>query len=476
MSDPLIIAPILLPMAAACLGLLWPRRVRPLSVVAGFAIVLLTAARCLTFGAGGAASYALGNWPAPYGIALTADAVSAWMLLATAWTLFGVQLFAASARRDTGAFFHPLFFVLWTGLNGAFLTGDVFNLFVFFEVLLTGSYGIALQAADAARARVTLRYVGINLAGSAVFLIAAGMLYGVAGSLNFADLGVRIGGLTGTDRALALAGVALLAVVFLLKGAAMPLSAWLPETYARIVPVSAAAFTLLTKLGAYGLLRINGYWSEAFAGWPLLEVVRWLGIATMLLAGIGALGSLSLRAVASWSVLASSGFLMLVFSTRDPALVAAGLFYLPVSAASASALYLAGDLATRGQLGGTARLWLLAAAAGVAGLPPLAGFLAKLQAVSGLLAGGAGWAVAAIVVSGLCVLVGLARAGLRCVDAGGRTTPGVHLALCWLCGAGIAMSLFAAPLQLGLKQAAEALVQDSRTMVAASGAGRELRP
>ncbi len=458
MNDPLIIAPILLPLAAACLSLLWPRYARPISLLAGFAIVLTTFARYLHVIDAGGASYQLGNWPAPYGIVLASDAISAWMLLATAWTMFGVQLYAIGARRDSGSFFHPLFCVLWMGLSGAFLTGDVFNLFVFFEVLLIGSYGIALQAADAARARVTLRYVGINLAGSAVFLIAAGLLYGVAGSLNFADLGTRMSALTGTDRALALAGVALLAVVFLLKAAALPLSAWLPATYARIAPASAAAFTLLTKLGAYGLLRINLYWSDALTGWPLFDAVRVLGAVTMLAAGIGALGSLSLRAVASWSVLASSGFLLLVFAARDPALLAAGLYYLPVSAMSASALYLVADLAKRGQLGGGARLWLLAAAAGVAGLPPLAGFLAKLQAMAGLLAAGAIWPMVALVISSFCVLVGLARAGLRCGEANAKAAPGVHLALFWLCGAGIAMSLFATPLQTGLRMAVEAAI------------------
>ncbi len=453
MSDPLIIAPILLPLAAICLGLLRPQRIRLLSLVMGLAIVLVAAMRV-----GNDAVYPLGNWPAPFGIVLNHDALSAWIVLITAWIMFGVQWFVIAGRRDGSMFFHPLYFVLWTGLNGAFLTGDVFNLFVFFEVLLIGSYGLALQGSDAVQARVTLRYVGINLAGSAVFLIAAGVLYGVTGSLNFVDLGTRIASLGGSDRALALAGVALLAVVFLLKAAALPLSAWLPTTYARIAPASAAAFTLLTKVGAYGLLRINGYWSEALDGWPLLEAIRWLAAATMLVAGVGALGSLSLRAVTSWTVLASAGFLMLLFSTRNAGLVAAGLLYLPVSAASASALYLIADLTARDRLDGTVRLWMLAASAGVAGLPPLASFLAKLQAVSGLLAEGAGWMVLVIVASSFCVVVALARSGLRSVGGTARATSGEHMALAWLCIAGIALTLLAGPVQEQLVRAAEGVV------------------
>ncbi|MCX9157978.1 proton-conducting transporter membrane subunit [Niveibacterium sp. 24ML] len=449
----LAVLPILLPLLTATLALAWPRASRPISLLGALAVLAASMALVLQAAGGVQTVYLLGNWQAPFGIALMADHVSAWALLATAWVLFGVLVFSIGGAQDEGAFFHPLFHVLWMGVNGAFLTADVFNLFVFFEVMLVGSYGLALQGASGGAVGASLRYVAINLAGSALFLIAAGVLYGVSGTLSFADLAVRLPQLPAADRPLAVAGVGLLSVVFLLKAAALPLSAWLPQTYGRIAPVSAAAFTLLTKLGAYGLLRLMTLWGGALGDWPLAGIVLACGAGTLLLAGFGALASLSLTQVATWSVLSSSGFLMLVFASASPQAAAAGLLYLPASAVCASALFLVADLQRRNCLGAS-RLWLLAAAAGVAGLPPFATFIAKLQALDGVLASPVlAWMALVILLGGLLSVVGLARVGLRVSNRGGKASLSEQLALAWLCGGALLLSVCAGPAQRYVSEA-----------------------
>jgi len=470
-SPHLVIAPIALPLLSAILTLALPRFARVFSLLGALACLTVATALVVRAAGGGDAVYLLGNWQAPFGIALLADRLSAWALLATAWVLFGVLLYMVGGDQDRGAFAHPLFHVLWMGINGAFLTADVFNLFVFFEVMLVGSYGMALLGAGPREAGATLRYVAINLAGSALFLIAAGLLYGVAGSLSFADLAQRLPALAPSDQPLARAGVGLLAVVFLLKAAALPLSAWLPQTYGRISPVSAAAFTLLTKLGAYSLLRITTLWGPGLDVGFFASGVLVAGVGTMLLAAFGALASLSLAQVATWGVLGSSGFLLIAFNAQSLQALGAGLMYLPASAASASALFLVADLHARGRLG-NAKLWLLAAAVCAAGLPPAASFIAKLQALQGLLASPANaWVAVALLLASLLMVMGFARVGLRVAGAAGAPASVVErLALLWLCGGVVALSVVAAPVQRYTLAAADGLASPNAYIRAVLGA------
>lgn len=475
-STHLVVVPILLPMASAVLALMMPRAARVVSLLGAIGTLAAAAALVLQAADGAQSVYLLGNWPAPFGVALLSDRLGAWTLLATAWVLLGVLVFSTGGARDGGAFFHPLFHILWMGVNGAFLTADVFNLFVFFEVMLVGSYGLALNGAGQRGARATLDYVAINLAGSALFLIAAGVLYGVCGSLSFADLAVRLPMLGAADRPLALAGVGLLAVVFLLKAAALPLSAWLPRTYGAIAPVSAAAFTLLSKLGAYCLLRIVSLWGAALGDDILITVMLGCGAGTLLLAGFGALASLTLTRTAAWAVLASSGFLIVTMAGGSVQTLAAGLFYLPAGALSASALFLVADLHRRDALG-DARIWLFLAAAGVAGLPPMASFLAKLQALDGLLSTPSReWTVAVMLFASLLMLIGVARVGLRMHREGaGRAGVAAHLALAWLCAGALALGVLAAPAQRYTQATARGLMSADSYVGAVLGA-RPMEP
>src|SRR5690606_5305517 len=174
----------------------------------------------------GVGVYLLGDWPAPFGIVAVVDRLSAIMLVVTATLAMAAWIYATARWDRAGVHFHPLYQFLLMGLNGAFLTGDLFNLFVFFEVLLAASYGLALHGSGRARVSSGLHYVAINLVASFLLLISMAMIYGVAGSLNMADLAARAGELSGPDRRLFESGAAILGIAFLIKAAAWPLNFW----------------------------------------------------------------------------------------------------------------------------------------------------------------------------------------------------------------------------------------------------------
>ena len=198
--------------------------------------------------------YRLGDWPAPFGIVLQADRLAGLMLLLTAALGLAVDLFAIGSGWDRrGAHFHPLLMFQMMGLNGAFLTGDAFNLFVFFEVMLIASYGLMVHGGGAARVRAGVQYVTINLAGSALFLFALGTIYAVTGTLNMADIGQK--GAAVTNDSLLRVGAVLMVLVFAVKAAMVPLHFWLPATYQNAPGPVAALFAVMTKVGAYAILR-----------------------------------------------------------------------------------------------------------------------------------------------------------------------------------------------------------------------------
>lgn len=204
-------------------------------------------------GPGSIGVYLPGNWPAPFGIVLVADRLSTMMVALTKWWPSQPRSIDL-APGPAGVHFHPLLQLQLMGLNGAFLTGDLFNLFVFFEVMLAASYGLLLHGSGLLRVRAGLHYIAINSAASSLFLIGAAMLYGVTGTLNFADLGARIAEIAPADRGLVHAVAAILATAFFAKAGAWPLNFWLVPAYSAVSPVS-AVFALLTKLGVYTLLR-----------------------------------------------------------------------------------------------------------------------------------------------------------------------------------------------------------------------------
>jgi multicomponent K+:H+ antiporter subunit D len=440
-----VILPVVLPLMTGALlvlvGARRPRLARAISL-AGMAALLLVALLLVRHADAGNAvtPYLLGNWPAPFGIALALDRLSALMLLLAALVGSATLLYSCGGDDRRGRHFHSLFQFQLMGLNGAFLTADLFNLFVFFEVLLIASYGLLLHGSGAARLRASIHYVGFNLAGSALFLLAVSLLYGLTGTLNMADLAQRVP-LLGADRVLLVQSAALLlVVVFGVKAALLPLYFWLPATYGSASAPVAGLFAIMTKVGVYSILRMTTLvfgtdgGAAAFVTSPWLEL---LALGTLLLGAVGALASRHLRLTIGNAVVASAGMLLLAVGLGQPDTVAAGLFYLVHSTLVVSALFLLADRirAARGaaddvlqaatlQHGGVALgvLFFFLAMA-VAGAPPLAGFLGKSMLL--LAAGGTAWGppvVAVVLCSGLLMMVAFARTGSvlfwRPVDAG----------------------------------------------------------
>jgi multicomponent K+:H+ antiporter subunit D len=373
--------------------------------------------------------YALGAWPAPFGIILVLDRLSALMLLLTAALATVAVLYAVTGWDRRGRHFHALFQFQLMGLTGAFLTGDVFNLFVFFEVLLIASYGLVLHGAGARRITEGLKYVAINLAASTLFLFAVGILYGVTGTLNMADLAVKVPLVPESDQALLRLSAALLLVVFAIKGALVPLHLWLPGTYGAASPPVAALFAIMTKVGAYAILRVYVLVFGADAGaaaWVAAPYVLPAAALTLALGMVGVLASRTLTALAAYALIGSVGTLLLAVGLFTEAGTSAALYYLVHSTLAGGALFLIADLVGRrrdgagdrlvaaprfGQVDLLAGLFFLAAIATV-GLPPLSGFVGKLLVLDTLRAHPAwGWLWAVVLATSLVAMVGFARAG-----------------------------------------------------------------
>jgi multicomponent K+:H+ antiporter subunit D len=372
--------------------------------------------------------YALGDWAAPFGIVLAVDRLAAIMALLTAALAAAAVLYASAGFDAQGRHFHPLFQLQVFGLQGAFLTGDLFNLFVFFEVMLLASYVLLAHGGGLARTRAGIAYVALNLAGSALFLIALGMLYGTLGTLNLADVAQRLQ-TPGMDVAPARLACMLLVAVFALKAALLPLSFWLPHAYAAAGAPVAALFVIMTKVGIVSILRVQAIaFAPAAATADLLD--GWLlplALATVLFAAIGALAAPRLRELAAWLVLASAGTLLLVPVFPQADVSAAALYYLVQSTFVTAALFLIAEsvAARRGEASDVfqpgPRLhmpWLglafLLAAASTAGLPPFAGFLGKLMLLSALRDSGSAAAIwSVLLIAGLLLMLALARGGGR---------------------------------------------------------------
>ncbi len=433
----LAILPILIPLFAAAIALFFEHRrfgMAPQRTVAWISVAAMLASAVLLAcdaGTGSVQVYLLGDWPSRLGIVLMVDRLSALMLVLSALLGIACLLHACAGWDKRAPHFHAFFQFQLMGLNGAFLTGDVFNLFVFFEVMLIASYGLLLSGGRGERMRAGLHYVAFNVAASTLFLIALGLLYGLLGSLNMAELAVRVAEAPPQDRALIQAAGGLLLVVFCSKAALLPLYLWLPQAYTHAPAAVAALFAIMTKVGLYALLRVTslifGDDAGALAGfsWPWLLP---LGVGGLLLAGLGVLAADRLRLMAAYLVLGSAATLFIAFSLDQVDTVSAGLYYLPHSTFAGAALFLIADLVKRRRGAASDRKDLIAALPGktvpallffvaaisLAGLPPLSGFIGKLLLLSAVPAGGnTFWVWLAVLLSSFMMLVGLARAGTR---------------------------------------------------------------
>ncbi len=305
-----LILPVLLPLFAGCALLLVGERLqRGLSLLATLALLPLAAVLLQQADSGVVQFYALGNWPPPFGIILVLDRLSALMIAATALLASLSLIYALRGDDKRGKRFHPLFQFQLLGLNGAFLTGDLFNLFVFFEILLIASYALLLHGGGAGRVRAGVHYVVLNLVGSAFFLIAVGTLYGITGTLNMAHMAERVAQLSAEQAPLVRAAALLLLVVFGLKAALLPLYFWLPRAYAEATAPVAALFSIMTKVGIYSILRVYTliFGEQAGELANLAQAWLWpLALAGIVAGALGALAATTLQAMLSYLVVVSA--------------------------------------------------------------------------------------------------------------------------------------------------------------------------
>ena len=355
-----MIAPVVLPMFAGAMMLaLGGERRRnvnaALNVATTFALVVIATALLRAADAaptGVAGVYRLGDWPAPFAIVLVVDRLAAVMLLLTSLLAAAAVVFSLARWHRAGVLFHPLFQFLLMGINGAFLTGDLFNLFVFFEVLLAASYGLALHGSGPGRVTAGLHYIVVNLAASLLFLIGVSLIYGVSGTLNMADLAARIPAMRTEDRALLEAGAGILGIAFLVKAGMWPLCFWLPATYAAAAPPVASIFAILTKVGAYIVLRLHLLLFGDDAGASAQFGGEWIllgGIATIAFGAIGSLASQDMARLAGFSVLVSSGTVLAAIGMGQVGVTGGALFYLVSSTLGLGAFFLLIELVERGR-------------------------------------------------------------------------------------------------------------------------------
>lgn len=431
--------------------------------------------------------YRVGNWSPPFGIVLVVDRLSAAFVAMTSTLGLGAFLYAiwGDDRRD--AYFHFLFLVQIAGLNGAFLTGDLFNLFVFFEILLIASYNLLVYGGGEKRIEAGIHYVVVNLVGSAFFLMSIGLLYGLTGTLNMADMAARVAALPGSQQALARAGATLLIIVFGVKSALLPLYFWLPRAYGNATAPVAALFSVMTKVGIYAILRTStvlfgegaGVVADITEGWlvPLALVTLAFGV-------FGVAAARRLRVMIAYLVIVSAGTILVPVGLSTADSIAAALYYIVHSTFITGALFLLADLVAdaRGEAGDALTegpavsqpAWLglafFAAAIVIAGLPPTSGFVGKLLILeSALESGWTTWIWAIVLGGGLLTIVALVVAGARLfwhvdegVAEGGVPTPQRAMAPLMFLGVIAAWTLLAGPARGYMEEAAEQLLDRKR--------------
>ena len=523
----LIIGPIILPMVVAAAMLLFDERRRILksamalaamAAILAMALVLLHDSATGAVGGGDTARvYQLGAWAAPYGIVLVADRLSTLMVALTS-VLGACSLIFAMARWDrAGPRFHALFLLLVMGVNGAFLTGDLFNLFVFFEVMLAASYGLVLHGSGDARIRAGLTYIAINLTASLMFLIGVSLIYGVTGTLNVADLVERVRQMPANDVGLLHTGAAILGVAFLVKCAMWPLGFWLTQTYSAASAPVASVFAILSKVGVYVIIRMSLLLFGAEAGVSAGFGQTWLfigGLVTLLFGTAGVISSRHLPRAAGFAVMVSSGTVLSVLGLGGVSALGGAIYYLVGSTLACSMLFLLAEILERGRepdAGGARAVFddeyhdpfeddernepgrlipaavamlggaFLACTLMVAGLPPLAGFIGKLAMIQALIGEGrlSDWVVVACLsLSSLGALIGLTRLGVSAIWARPDDAPALVVgtaelaAITGLLGACILLAVFGESAMVFAQHTADWLARPDAYVSATLGAGR----
>jgi multicomponent Na+:H+ antiporter subunit D len=393
--ESLLPLPVLLPLLGAGAALVLagrPTAQRAVSVGVLTAVVAISAV-LLAAAVHGPRVVTLGSWPAPLGITLVADQLSTVMLLTSTTVTLLVLLYAIGQGtsdddvRAPVSIFHPTYLVLVAGVANAFLSGDLFNLYVGFEVLLMASYVLLTLGGTRARVRAGLTYVVVNVLSSLVFLIGIALVYAAVGTLNLAQISVRMAAVPpGTQLAIHL----VLLTAFGIKAAVFPLSAWLPDSYpTAAAPVTAVFAGLLTKVGVYSIIRTQ---TLLFGDSAVVDdVLMVAALATMVIGALGAIAQEDVKRVLSFTLVSHIGYMIFGVALATPAGVGAAIFYVVHHITVQATLFCVAGLIERvGGSTSTTRLAGLAAASPVlavlyflpamnlGGIPPLSGFVGKL--------------------------------------------------------------------------------------------------
>jgi multicomponent K+:H+ antiporter subunit D len=475
----------------------------------------------------GIGAYAIGGWAAPFGIVLVVDRLAALMITLNAALALPVLVYSSTRWDRMGVHYHSLLQFLLMGLNGAFLTGDLFNLFVFFEILLASSYALLVHGGGTQRVRTALHFIAVNLAASFAFLIGVAMIYRVTGTLNMADVAARWPTLAGSDHEIAEAGLAILGIAFLVKAGSWPLNFWLPGAYSAAGAPVAAVFSITTKVGVYAVLRMASLLEDHTA--PLGGALLFYGaVATMIFGIAGMLAARHLARLVAFTVILSSGTLLAAFSLGVPGMIAPALFYMLASVLATAAFFMLTGMTDRMRTAApeTANsasaqpatygafnvgeppdphseedevgvaipaalaflgLVFVCCTLLVTGLPPLAGFVAKvgllsaaLDSVSARETAAHSWTLIVVLLAGgLVGLIALSRLGMRLFwSVIGRNTPRLRLMeagpvafLVLLC---FALTLAAGPAMTYLDSTAQMLNQPQTYIRTVLSGGQEV--
>lgn len=423
--NPEVALPVLLPLFSGAASLLFWRSRTAQRVIAVAGMLGLLGISIKLFDTAWAQGYVtmqLGSWPAPFGITFIADVFSALMVLLAAGIGLLVAVYSlVTAGRGHEAFgYYALMHLLLAGCIGAFLTGDIFNLYVWFEVMLVASFALLTLGGERAQMEGAIKYVTLNLLASVIFLSATGLTYGLLGTLNMADIALRL------DAAEHQGMVEVLAVMYMvafaIKAAAFPLFFWLPASYhTPPVAVSALFAGLLTKVGVYALFRVMTLLFDQSMDY-LQPILLWCAALTMVTGVLGAAAQYEFRRILSFHIVSQIGYMLLGLALYTPLAVAGGVFAVMHNIVVKTNLFLISGVAHR--LQGTYRLkrmgglyrrcpWLAVAfflcAFSLAGLPPLSGFFAKFMLIRAGIEAGA-WAVTATALAvGLMTLYSMVK-------------------------------------------------------------------
>ncbi|MDX1701651.1 MAG: Na+/H+ antiporter subunit D [Melioribacteraceae bacterium] len=421
----LLLFPILIPFLFASILLLFPKnRLAQRWISIGTLLFTLLVSFILLFKVktDGIQAITLGSWPAPFGISMVSDMLSVLLVLSsTLITLTVVWYSFTSIDPDRESYFYyPGILFMLTGVNGAFTTGDIFNMFVFFEVLLMSSYLLIVLGGEKVQLRESIKYILVNVISSALFVITVAFLYSVVGTLNMADLSVKIAEINQPGIVTVIA--VLFLMVFGLKGAIFPLYFWLPSSYsAPPIPVLALFGALLTKVGVYAIMRTYTLFFTLNQGFTH-ELLMILAVLTIVAGCIGALAYFDVKKIIIYNIMIAVGVILFGASQMNEASLMGSVFYLIHDILIKGALFLligmiiavtgTSDLRKMGGLIKTYPLlgWsYLIAALGLAGIPPLSGFVGKLLIIQGGFEANNLWGSIFILASSLIVLLSVTR-------------------------------------------------------------------